>query len=178
MNEIARQMIEDALNEERDWKARNPEPKMDVYPFEKELELLLASGFIVKDEPTTELWKRGQWMQGRLVYHQCYTWTPEGKRACFRSQHSTPMAWAADIHFENTRHCVVCGRDCYRQKVWASDGRFRCVCMVCGGKGHGLQDLAESEQEKQEAIRIEQGLAAMDGYARKQAREIARQQTS
>ena len=116
-------------------------PILKDWDFQKELDLLVASGFAVVNEARTDLWRRGALADGKATYHRCYSWTPEGRIACFRSRNTTPMAWAEDIHFERSRHCVVCGRDCYYKKVWAHDGPFRCVCLYCSGKGHGLQDL-------------------------------------
>jgi hypothetical protein len=105
------------------------------WPFQDILDKLVASGFASIDEYATYNW----W--GRLpTKHISYAFTPEGKEACFRNRYSTPMAWAEDIQ-NGTRHCVVCLRDCYRKKVWAHNGKMRCICMACGAKGHGLQDL-------------------------------------
>ncbi len=138
------EMLLEQEREERERKARNPEPVMKPSEYQDNLALLLDSGFAVLDEQTTRAWKERAWYDGLPSYRQCYTWTPEGKIACFRNRYTTPMAWAANIA-EGARHCIVCGRDCYRLKVWAQvKGKPGVVCMSCGAKGHGLQDLEGS----------------------------------
>lgn len=138
------------------------------YPYQDILDKLVAHGFAVIDEAATYRWfdENGNSLM--------YKFTPEGKRACFRYCHSLPMAWAEDIQ-KGARHCVVCGRDCHRKKVWVQD-KNRCVCMACAGEGHDLPDLAQNEQEKQEAVEIMQAFAAMDVHAKRQARAIKQEE--
>lgn len=131
------------MRDEQEWKSRNPEPVLQNWPFQDAITLLITSGFVHEGEDTTQAWKLQSWRDGKAFYHPYYVWTPEGKDACFRSAYTTPMSWAGDIHAERTRHCIACGRDCYRKKVWAHDGAFRCVCMTCGATGHRLSDLKE-----------------------------------
>src|SRR6266568_2253693 len=101
----------------------------EPWPFQDILDKLLASGFAVIDASSTFRWfdENGH----RLMY----AFTLEGKVACFRNKYTTPMAWAEDIT-KGARHCVVCGRDLYRMKVWAQvKGKSGCVCMSCGARG-------------------------------------------
>ena len=149
MNNEARSMIEQMEREEAQL-TTYPQPVLEDWDCQKAIDILVASGFAVFREDRTDLWRRDALQRGKPTYYRCYYWTLEGREACWRYQYSTPMAWAIEMYYKRQRHCVVCGRDCYRKKVWASDGTFRCVCMVCGGKGHGLQDLARNEQEQQE----------------------------
>lgn len=126
-------------------KAATPEPILEDWPFQQWLDLFVKSGFAIVDEYATERWKHVQWLSNPphpRHYKRMYKWTPQGKEACFRNMYSTPMAWAEDIR-NGARHCVVCGRDCFYMKVSARSGKSRCVCMACGAKGHGLQDLQE-----------------------------------
>ena len=135
------QMMLESEQKERERIATIPEPQPQDWEFQKEIDLLIASGFAILDEQSTDLWKRRAWHDGKASYHRCYSWTLEGKEACFRNKYTTPMSWADDIQ-KGARHCVICGRDLYRMKVWAQiKGKSGCVCMSCGAKGHGLQDL-------------------------------------
>lgn len=106
------------------------------WPFQDILDRLVESGFARIDEDATYVW----W--GKLSINRLsYAFTPEGKEACFRNRYTLPMAWAEDIQ-RGARHCVVCMRDLYSKNVWAQiKGKPGCVCMACGAKGHGLQDL-------------------------------------
>ena len=123
------------------------QPALTDWEFQKELDILVKSGFAVYDEQWTEMvWKRGAIQDKKPTYHRYYKWTPEGRVACFRYQHTTPMAWAEQWHLNHLRHCVVCGKDCYKKKVWAQDYEFRCVCVACGAKGHGLKDILKEEE--------------------------------
>jgi hypothetical protein len=121
--------------------SEHEQPTLIDWDWQKEIDLLVSSGFAVFREDRTDLWRRDALQHGKPTYHRCYYWTPEGREACFRYQHSTPMAWAIEMYYKRARHCVVCGRDCYHKKVWAHSGAFLCVCMACGAKGHGLADL-------------------------------------
>jgi len=132
------------LDRERDQLKVIPEPVTQPWDFQHEIDVLIANGFAIRNEASTAHWKALAWRDAKPSYHISYQWTQEGQKACFRWVYSTPMSWAAEIHDGHTRHCVVCMRDCFRRKVWASNGRFRCVCMECGAKGHDLQDLAKT----------------------------------
>lgn len=167
MDEELAQFIKEADEDEKAWKARSPEPTLETLWYEEALQILLSAGFIVEDESTTWQWKRESWIDGRPTYHQGYRWTPEGRHACFRYRDSTPQSWAKDIVTGHVRHCVVCGRDCYNKKVYASDGGRRCVCLTCGTQGHGLLDLARNEQELAKARQAESLLAQMESAARR-----------
>lgn len=121
------------------------------WPYQKTLDLLVTSGFAEINVGSTYSWW-DKTSTNRIVY----SFTPEGKEACFRNRYATPMSWAEDIQ-KGARHCVVCGRDLYRKKVWAQiQDKPRCVCMSCGGKGHGLQDLKD--------IFLYQVLEEIDGF--------------
>ena len=112
--------------------------KREAIPWEQQaaIDKLVTSGFAVISEEDTY-----SWWDKLPVNHICYKFTPEGKKACFRWMYSTPMAWAKETT-QGARHCVICLRDLYHMKVWAQiDKKPGCVCMACGAKGHGLQDL-------------------------------------
>ena len=141
MNSIGKQEITAMIRAEEIWKSRHPEPSMHPWPFQAAIDLLVAREFVVKDDSITVSRKRQVWRDGQSFYHFYYVWTFKGKKACFRSAYTTPMSGAEDIHVGRTRHRIVCECDCYYKKVWVQTGAFRCVCMACGGKGHGLHDL-------------------------------------
>ena len=147
MDERTKHTIEEMTREEQAWKARNPEPVLHPWPFQDALTVLIASGFAREDDATAQSWKRRAWRDGKSSYHTSYVWTLEGKEACWRYEYTTPMAWADQMHSKRERHCIICGRDCYRKKVWASNGRVKCVCMVCGAQGHELVDRDERSVE-------------------------------
>lgn len=116
--------IEKAKQEARPW------------PFQDVLDRLVASGFAEVDERQTYRWFNEN---GKKLM---YKFTEAGKAACFRNRYSLPMAWAEDIQ-KGARHCVVCGRDLYRMKVWEQEkGKPGCICLSCSRKGHRLQDIA------------------------------------
>lgn len=108
------------------------------------LNKLVQYGFAAEDATRTFSWKDEA---GKSWYKTCYVWTKEGREACFRWRYSTPMSWAEEMYHKRVRHCVVCGRDCFRKKVWANYGRMVCVCMTCGAKGHGLQDIEQGARQ-------------------------------
>lgn len=65
-----------------------------------------------------------------------YTWTDMGKIACPRyadpwpGYPKSPIEWATAMANNTERHCIVCGRDCFRKWVGA-DNNKQCICTSC-----------------------------------------------
>ena len=105
-----------------------------TWAFQQQLDLLVQSGFAEVDQKSTDWWAAYN-AENKTAYElPLYNWTTKGQYACWRYKNSTPMSWAEAIASGTKRHCIGCGCDTTRKKVWAQDGTKRTVCMACAPK--------------------------------------------
>lgn len=108
------------------------------WPYQAQLDLLVQSGFVEIDPDNTAWWERYNADNGISGPLPMYRWTEAGRKACWRYEYTTPMAWANDIRRNKVRFCEGCGRDLYRQTTWERWGK-RLLCRVCGRAGKSLE---------------------------------------
>lgn len=128
-------------------KQRGDTMTTETYPVQREIDLLVTSGFAEIDQAQTDR-NHATWTQrgsrGDEIYltRPIYRWTEAGREACRAYRYTTPMAYATDMRLETVRHCVYCGRITTGKKVGQrfERGRYknRTVCLTCHAAGKEL----------------------------------------
>lgn len=122
------------------------------YPYQRELDILVASGYAEIDERMTEgnrrYWENaGRKDNERFYLRPIYRWARAGRMACYKYRYTTPMAYAEAMQQGAIRHCIHCGRTTVGIKVGARFDRGskaqknRTVCVACHAAGKGLEEV-------------------------------------
>lgn len=122
------------------------------YPYQRELDILVASGYAEIDQGATESNRRywenaGRKDNERFYLRPIYRWAPAGRLACYKYRYTTPMSYAEAMQQGAIRHCIHCGKTTVGIKVGArferggKAQRNRTVCAACARAGKELTEV-------------------------------------